>query len=78
MKTTNSAQKTENRPFGKSTIFISSLVLSLVLLGFTTSAKGVGKHFPEHDSKRIHISRVSLMKRKDGYDEMHCIKQAER
>lgn len=51
MKTTNSAQKTENRPFGKSTILISTLVLSLVLLGITANASTFGKHFPFDNSK---------------------------
>ena len=51
MKTTNSAQKTEPRQFGKSTILISTLVLSLVLLGITASASPFGKHFPFDHSK---------------------------
>lgn len=51
MKTTNSAQKTENRQFGKSAGIMSVMVLSLVLLGIMASASPFGKHFPFDHTK---------------------------
>jgi hypothetical protein len=62
MKTTNSAQKTENKPFGKSAILTLTLVLSLVLLGITTSASPFGKHFPFDNSKahKAHLMGTPL------------------